>query len=79
MQTENIFYYHYRTRNIYRVVSRDILLEDPTTKEWVPGVLYEEYLHIDFPSGKRIFIEEPKRFMRSETRFKESFKPWEDE
>lgn len=78
MKTENIFYRHCKTGNIYRVVSRDILLEDPTTKEWVPGVLYEEYLHIDKKEdGTRVFyVVEPRRFMRSKDRFKERFEPW---
>lgn len=78
MKTENIYYQHYKTGNVYRVVSRDVLLENPDTKEWVPGVLYEEWIHINPENGTKIYVRDQRKFMRSETRFKESFKPWED-
>lgn len=73
------YYKHYRTGNIYKVIDRDILLENPTTEQWTPGIVYEEFKHVDPEIGELVPVENPRKFIRSVERFNHSFEQiWKD-
>lgn len=76
--TENIFYEHYKTGNVYRVISRDKMMECPVTEMWWEAVEYEEYLHKK-PDGTYSPVPEPRRFIRNRNRFGNCFNPWKHE
>lgn len=78
LKTENIFYKHYKTGNIYRVISRDKQMECPVTQMWLNAVEYEEYLHLE-KDGTYKHVSEPKRYIRSDYRFSNSFIPWKED
>lgn len=65
------FFSHYRTHKIYKVLDDNVLMENPTTEDWIPGVIYEEYGYLEGTEIKEIQI--PKKFIRSRDRFMNSF------
>ena len=73
MKTENIFYKHIGTGNIYRVISRDAMMECPVTDMWWTAVEYEEYKHLK-EDGTYVHVSEPRRFIRTDHRFSLRFK-----
>lgn len=78
LESENIFYEHYKTGNVYRVVSRDKKMECPVTEMWWDAVEYEEYLHKE-ADGTYTHVPEPRRWIRTCNRFSHCFIPWKGE
>ena len=50
-----MIYKYIETGNLYKVVGK-ALLKDPTTREWLPSVIYEQY---NVPEDKKMtFVRE---------------------
>lgn len=69
---EGKYYIHYRTKNIYKVIE-ELFLENPSTRNWEEGVLYQEAYSVP-DVGKIKEKPNPKcKFVRSKERFLSSF------
>lgn len=60
------------TKNRYLVLSDNARIKHPETREWMPGVIYQEYKHLT-SNGYYEDVATPNIYVREKEEFKQKF------
>lgn len=60
-----------KTGNLYKVLEENSEMKHPTSREWIPAVIYQSYKKL--VNGEYVEETEPKKYVREKREFLERF------